>query len=132
MGTVRIGQITGTKDLLGLYLFKQINCYLYIFFSHWLFLNGTGFIKRQVLKMHIFFRYANISTGCLCLAPPDESLYSPDLLCIDLVLFLLRKIFSYAFKDHLRFITINPGDIFKTYSKIKKARYKFIRHGNIT
>ncbi len=74
MGTMWIGKVAGTKDLLRFYFLQKGHGLQNVFLAHRIFFNSTGFIKRQILKMYPVITKAHVFAGSPCFTAADKSL----------------------------------------------------------
>src|ERR1043165_4517663 len=119
MGTMRVSQVAGAKNLVWFYFVQQIHCNSYIFFTNWFLFNTACFIKRKIEERNILFFYPDIAAGCSCLTSSNKTFYCPDLLGINLVRFFTGYKSPYICEYFLRFPGVNTGYFFKSHSKVK-------------
>ena len=95
MSAMRVGQVSGNKNLIRLNFFKKIFDNISIYLGQISFFNCSRFIKRQIQEMNIFRFHTDIITCSTRFSLTNQRFQMANIGCIYVpVLFLFYK-FSY-------------------------------------
>src|SRR5690349_13587169 len=114
MCSMRIRKVARRINLMGFYLYQQVDYQLDVVFAKWLLLHCSRFVKRHVEKVHLFIRYPNVPATCFRFTTPDQSLdaqhflsiYLPGSFAFQRLDYRLVKLFTIGFAKPELFVEV--------------------------
>ena len=130
---MRVGKVTGDKDLVGFYFAQQVAYDFHVGFADRVLLNLTRFIERQVEEVAVIQRDIVISTCRTRFAATNQPFDGQDIAGIHIAVFLIFQIvadFGVFLVDDLVFAVVE--ELVEAVDEVQEADYFFIAYGNVT